>query len=66
MNTVSGRRYKVMYKLIISNENLTTTEFIEDFKGVMHLIQVFKKNYGQPNFIQVLLLNEKENEVDNN
>lgn len=64
MNNVSGRRNKCMFKLIISNDNLTTTEFIEDFKGVMELIKVFKKRYGEPIFMQVLLLNENEKDVD--
>ena len=55
-----------MYQLKISNQNLTTTETIEDYKGVMFLIKVFEKRYGQPDFIQVLLLKNNLKEVDSN
>ena len=66
MGNVSERSYITMYKLFISNDNLSTELQTEDFKGVMQLINTFKKRYGEPIFIQVLLLNEKEKEVDNN
>lgn len=66
MLNVSGRSDVLMYQLKISNQNLTTTETIEDYKGVMFLIKVFEKRYGQPDFIQVLLLKNNLKEVDSN
>lgn len=55
-----------MYKLTISNEKLSTTEEVYDFEGVMQLVKVFTKHYGEPIFMQVLSLNKKKKEVDSN